>query len=102
MVHVTSHIPPFEGDEDPKHHWFVCESIWETNAITNEDHKMTQFVGALQKRALTWYMNYIEKMPNATKGYIKQQFMSFFKTPNAKYIAATKLKTTTHKPTETV
>ena len=63
---------------------------------------MAQFVGALRKRELTWYMTYTEKTPNATKAEIKQQFLSFFKTLDAKHLAAKKLKTTVQKPTESV
>ena len=63
---------------------------------------MEQFVGALRKRALTWYMTYTERTPNASKVEIKQQFLSFFKTPYAKHLAANKIRTTIQKPTETV
>ena len=45
-------------------------------------------------------MTYTEKTPNASKAEIKQQFLSFFKTPDAKHLAAKKLKTTVQKPTE--
>ena len=38
----------------------------------------------------------------ATKVEIKAQFFSFFKTPDAKHLAANKLKTTSQKPGETV
>ena len=27
MTHVTSDIPLYEGEKDPKHHWFFYESI---------------------------------------------------------------------------
>ena len=63
---------------------------------------MAQFVGALRKQALTWYMTYTEKTPNATKEYIKQQFLSFFKTPDEKHVVAKKLKMTVRKPIETI
>ena len=63
---------------------------------------MEQFTGALQKRALTWYMTYIKRMPQASKADIKAQFLSFFKTPDAKHLAAKKLKTTSQKPAESV
>ena len=63
---------------------------------------MAQLIGALRKRALNWYMKYIEKIPNANEAEIKQQVLSFFKTPDAKHLAGKKLKTTIHKPTETV
>jgi len=63
---------------------------------------MAQFAGALRKRALTWYMTFSERQPRATKAEIKAQFLSFFKTPDAKHLAAKKLKTTSQKPGETV
>ena len=63
---------------------------------------MAQFTGALRKRALNWYMTFSKRQPQATKDNIKVQFLSFFKTPNAKYLAAKKLKTTSQKPGETV
>ena len=63
---------------------------------------MAQFIGALRKRALTWYMTYIERTPQASKAEIKAQFLSFFKTPDAKHLVAKKLKTTSQKPTESV
>ena len=63
---------------------------------------MAQFVGALRKRALTWYMTFSERTPRATKVEFKTQFISFFKTLDAKHLAAKKLKTTSQKPGETV
>lgn len=42
-----SHIPLYEGDEDPKKHWFVCEKIWVANNITDEDKQMAHFSIAL-------------------------------------------------------
>ena len=63
---------------------------------------MTQFTGALRKRALTWYMTYIERTPQASKADIKAQFLYFFKTPDAKHMVAKKLKTTSQKPGESV
>ena len=63
---------------------------------------MAQFAGALRKRALTWFMTFTERTPKETKAEIKAQFLSFFKTPDAKHLAAKKLKTTQQKPGETV
>ena len=82
MGHGSAHIPLYEGDEYPRQHWFICESIWEVNQVTSEERQMAYFTGALQKRALTWYMTYIKRTPQASKAYIKAQFLSFFKTPN--------------------
>ena len=47
-------------------------------------------------------MTYTNKTPNMIKEEIKQHLLSFFKTPDAKHLAAKKLKTTVQKPTETV
>ena len=63
---------------------------------------MAQFTDALMKRALTWYMTFLERQPRPTKAEIKVQFLSFFKTPDAKHLAAKKLKTTSQKPRETI
>ena len=63
---------------------------------------MAQFTGALRKRELTWYMTFSERTPRATKAKIKAQFLSFFKTLDAKHLAAKKLKTTSQKPGETI
>ena len=63
---------------------------------------MAQFIGALRKRELTWYMTFSERTPGATKAKVKAQFLSFFKTPDAKHLAAKKLKTTSQKPGESI
>ena len=63
---------------------------------------MAQFIGALRKRALTWYMTFTERTPQASKAEIKAQFLSFFKTPDAKHLAAKKLKTTSQKLAKSV
>ena len=49
-----------------------------------------------------WYITFSERQPRATKDEIKVQFLLFFKTPDAKHLAAKKLKTTSQKPGETV
>ena len=47
-------------------------------------------------------MTVFERQPRATKVEIKAQFLSFFKTLDAKHLAAKKLKTKSQKPGETV
>lgn len=42
-----NHISIYEGDEDPKKHWFFCEIFWDANTITNEDKQMAHFAVAL-------------------------------------------------------
>ena len=44
----------------------------------------------------------MKRTPQASKADIKAQFLSFFKTPDAKHLAAKKLKTTSQKPAESV
>ena len=85
MAHMSTHIPFYEGDEYPRRHWFLYESTWESNVVTNGEWRMTQFASSLQKQALTWYMIYTEKTRNATKAQIKK-IMTFFKTTNEKYL----------------
>ena len=51
---------------------------------------------------LTWYMTFLEIQPRETKAEIKVQFLSFFKTPDAKHLAVKKLKTASQKPGETI
>ena len=63
---------------------------------------MAQFARALRKRALTWYITFSKRQPRATKAEIKAQFLSFFKTPDAKHLAAKNLKTTSQKSGEIV
>ena len=63
---------------------------------------MAQFTGALRKRELTWYMTFLERQPRATKDEIKAQFLSFFKTLDAKHLATKKLKTTSQNPRESI
>jgi hypothetical protein len=48
----------YEGDEDPRRHWFNCEKICDVVDVTDEMKHMAQFVKALRKRALTWFMNF--------------------------------------------
>ena len=47
-------------------------------------------------------MTFSKRTPRTTKAKIKAQFLSFFKTPDAKHLAAKKLKTTSQNPGETV
>ena len=51
MGHGSAQIPLYEGDEDPRRHWFICESIWEANKVTEEERQMAQFAGALMKKS---------------------------------------------------
>ena len=52
--------------------------------------------------ALTWYMTFLERKPRVTRCKIKAQFLSFFKTSDAKHLTAKQLKTMSQNPGETI
>ena len=65
--------------------------MWDATNVTNDDKKIAKFVGALRKRALTFYMNFIENKER-TKHEIKKNFLAFFKIEYFTQIVAQKLK----------
>ena len=89
--HHSVHIPIYEGEEDPIRNWFIYERMWDAADVIDEDNQITQFTGALRKRALTWYMKFIE-IHNRSKAEIKANFLAFFKTEDVAHLAAQKLK----------
>jgi hypothetical protein len=48
-------LPIFMGDasEDPDHHWFLCEAVWNIKNVTDEAVKRTQFSKTLRGRTLS-------------------------------------------------
>lgn len=94
-------IPIFEGDEDPRRHWFICETIWAANDVDNEDKQMHQFAAGLWKHALTWYMNFTNNHVR-TKAQIHAEFLAFFKTQEGSHLAAQKLKDIKQKQGESI
>jgi hypothetical protein len=96
-----NHIPIYEGDEDPKIHWFICEKFWDATDITDEDKQMAQFGATLRHHTLTWFMNYTENQ-NWSKSDIKNNFLSFFKVQDVAHLAAHKLKEIKQRPGESV
>jgi len=96
-----NHIPIYEGEEDPKIHWFVCENFWDATNITNEDKKMPQFGATLRHRTLTWFMNYTEKQ-TCSREEIKNSFLTFFKIQDITHLVAQKFKEIKQKPCESV
>ena len=48
--------------------------MWDAADVTDDDRKITQFVGALRKRALMWYMNFTENQTRS-KADIKANFL---------------------------
>ena len=71
--------------------------MWDAVDVMDEDKQITQFAGALRKRALTWYMNFTESL-NRSKAEIKASFLAFFKMEDV----AQKLKDIKQRPEELV
>ena len=65
--------------------------MWNAANITDGDKKISQFVGTLRKRVVTWYMNFT-KNQSRTKDEIKKNFLSFLKTEDVVHLAAQNLK----------
>ena len=65
--------------------------MWDVADVTDDDKKIAQFVGALRKRALTWYMNFTENQVKS-KDDIKANFLAFFKIEDIVHLATQKLK----------
>ena len=42
-----NNIPLYEGDKDPRIHWFVCEKLWDAIDIIEKDKQMAQFRASL-------------------------------------------------------
>jgi hypothetical protein len=99
--HHSVHIPIYEGEEDPRQHWFICERMWDAADITDENRQIAQFAGALRKRVLTWYMNFTESQ-NRSKAEIKASFLALFKTEDAAHLATQKHKDIKQRPGESV
>ena len=55
-------LPIFRGDgsEDPEHHWFLCEVVWNIKQVTDEAVKRAQFSTTLRDHALSWYMKFVK------------------------------------------
>lgn len=93
--HHSVHIPIYEGEEDPRRHWFICERMWDATDVTDEDKQIAQFASTLRKKALTWYMN-------RTKAKIKSNFLAFFKTKDVAHLATQNLKDIKEVPRESI
>ena len=75
--------------------------MWDASDITDEDKQITQFMGPLIKRVLTWYMNFT-KSQNRSKAEIKESFLAFKKKKDVTHLAAQKLKEIKQRPGESV
>ena len=85
--HHSVHILIYEGEEDPRLHWFIYERMWDAANVTDDDKQIAHFAGALRKRALTWYMNFTENQ-TISKVDIKANFLASFKTKDVTHLAA--------------
>ena len=75
--------------------------MWDAADVTDEKRQIAQFAGALRKRALTWYMNFMESQ-NRSKAEIKASFLAFFKMEEVTHLAAQKLRDIKQRPGESV
>jgi hypothetical protein len=80
-------LPIFRGDgyEDPDHHLFLCEAIWNIKNVIDEVVKRTNFSTTLRYHALRWYMKLVQGLAQPkTLKKIKNVLIVEFKKPNSK------------------
>ena len=86
MAGDNSKLPLFHGNgmDDPDQYWFLCEAVWTVREVTDDDIKKGQLETTLWRRALYWYMKFIQ-VPTGTpvkildevqKGLIKEFWKS--------------------------
>jgi hypothetical protein len=85
---TTIKLPEFKGEEleDLEKHMFICENIWESKQITDEDTKILQLAITLRDRALDWYMKLaINNPPGKTRMIldIKKLLINEFHKPSS-------------------
>ena len=97
-------LPTFKGagDEDMDRFWFVTESVWTVQNITNDSVKQAQLSLDFEERALDWYMGYIGEHVNATIDEIKTTLNQQFKKPKSYSQIVNKLKDIKQGPSESV
>jgi hypothetical protein len=61
----TIQLPGFQGEglDDPEKNLFICDKIWETKKITDEDTKVVQLEITFRDCALDWYMGLVVNNP---------------------------------------
>jgi len=76
----TIQLPVFKGacSEDSEKFWFVLNSVWNAQQITDDNIKKLVLVSTLQDRALTWYMKYSGINPTAGITYIHTELKKEF------------------------
>ena len=69
MAHVNDDIklPVFRGtgSKDLEQFWFLCEAVWTTKNIMDQNTRRAQLVTSFRDRALTWFMKF-----SSTQNYI--------------------------------
>jgi hypothetical protein len=78
-------LPTFRGDgfEDPEQHYFLYESVWTINNITDEAVKQAQFSTTLRDHALRWYMKFFQGATPKPMNSIKTSLIVEFKKPKS-------------------
>ena len=86
-------LPIFKGtgSEDPEQLWFLCEAVWTTKNITNQDTRRAQLVISFRDRALTWFMKY-SSTQNHVLADIKAAMIKEFKKPKSESQCITEIK----------
>ena len=95
MAHMTDDIklPVFKGtrSEDLTQFWFLCEAVWTTKHIMDQDIRRAQLVTSFRDRASTWFMK-ISSTQNYVLADIKKAMIKEFKKPKSESQCITELK----------
>ena len=96
-------LPIFRGTrlEDPKHHWFLCEAVWNVKQVHNDAVNMAQLITTFRDRALNWFMKYSSGQVE-TLAQVRATLINEFKKPKLESQCMTELKEIKQKPMETV
>ena len=86
-------LPMFHGNrtDDLEQYWLLCEAVWTTRQIVDDDIKKSQLATTLRGRALDWYMIFMQ-VPQGTMtktlNEIQERLFEEFKKPKseAQYI----------------
>ena len=92
-MHDDIKLPVFKGtgSEDPEQFWFLCEAMWTTKSITDQDTKREQLVTSFRDHALTWFMKFSSTQNHALP-VIKAAMIKEFKNPKFESQCITELK----------
>jgi hypothetical protein len=55
---LTMHVFHGVGTEDPEQYLFICETIWITKNVQDDNEKIAQLEMTFRDHALLWYMKY--------------------------------------------